>query len=109
MGAAVLLGRERLAQATTDERIKTYETLLKASPGNFQLEAGLVPAYLQKLRESADFTYLDRASRLVNGILEKDGGNLTAMRFQNEIDLERHDFKTVAERAVDMAKYAPSD
>ena len=33
-----------------------------------------MPAYLQKLRESADFTYLDRASRLVNGILEKDDG-----------------------------------
>jgi tetratricopeptide (TPR) repeat protein len=109
MGAGVLFARERLAQATTDERIKTYEALLKASPGNFQLEAGLVPAYLQKLRESADFTYLDRASRLVNGILETDGGNFTAMRFQNEIDLERHDFKTVAERALDMTQYAPSD
>jgi tetratricopeptide (TPR) repeat protein len=109
MGAGVLLARERLAQATTDERIKTYEALLKASPGNFQLETELVPAYLQKLRESADFTYLDRASRLVSGILEKDGGNFTAMRFQNEIDLERHDFKTVAERAVDMIKYVPSD
>ncbi|HMJ60595.1 MAG TPA: tetratricopeptide repeat protein, partial [Bryobacteraceae bacterium] len=109
MGAGVLLARERFAQASTDERIKAYETLLKASPGDFKLEAGLVPAYLQKLRESADFTYLDRASRLVNGILEKDGGNFTAMRFQNEIDLERHDFKAVAERAVDMTKYAPSD
>jgi tetratricopeptide (TPR) repeat protein len=109
IGAGVLIARERLAQATTDERIKTYEALLKASPGDFKLEAGLVPAYLQKLRESADFTYLDRASKLVNGILERDGGNFTAMRFQNEIDLERHDFKAVAERALDMAKYAPSD
>ncbi len=110
LGAGVLIARERLVpSATTDERIKTYEALLKASPGDFKLEAGLVPAYLQKLRESADFTYLDRASKLVNGILERDGGNFTAMRFQNEIDLERHDFKAVAERALDMAKYAPSD
>ena len=109
IGAGVLIARERLAQATTDERIKTYEALLKASPGDFKLAAGLVPAYLQKLRESADFTYLDRASKLVNGILERDGGNFTAMRFQNEIDLERHDFQAVAERALDMAKYAPSD
>jgi tetratricopeptide (TPR) repeat protein len=69
----------------------------------------LVSAYLQKLRESADYTYLDRASKLVDRMLEKDGGNFTALRFLNEIDLQRHDFKAVAERARDMATYAPSD
>jgi len=31
------------------------------------------------------------------------------LRFANEIDLQRHDFKTVAERAQDMVKYEPSD
>jgi len=101
--------RRRLEHATTDQRIKTYETLLAASPDDFELQIGLVPAYLQKLRETADFAYIDRASKLVDLILEKDGGNFTAMRFQNEIDLERHDFKAVAERAEDMARYAPSD
>ncbi len=93
----------------TDERIKTFERLLASSPDDLHLQTGLISAYLQKLRESADATYLDRASKLVDRILEKDEGNLTALRFQNEIDLQRHDFKAVAERAEGMVKYAPSD
>jgi tetratricopeptide (TPR) repeat protein len=98
-----------LSRAKTDERIRTYERLLAASPDDLRLESGLISAYLQKLRESADRTYLDRASKLVDRMLEADGGNFAALRFQNEIDLQRHEFKTVAERAEDMAKYSPSD
>ncbi len=97
------------AQANTNERIKTFERQLASSPDDLHLQTGLISAYLQKLRESADSTYLDRATKLVDRILEKDGGNFTALRFQNEIDLQRHDFKTVAERAEGMVKYAPSD
>ncbi len=100
---------QQLAHATTDERIRAYEGMLRSSPDDLQLEIGLVSAYLQKLRESADGGYLDRASRIVSRMLEKDGGNFTALRFQNEIDLQRHYFKTVAQRAGSMAKYDPSD
>ncbi len=100
---------EQLAHAPTDERIRTYQRLLQATPDDVSSQIGLVSAYLQKLRESADFNYLDRASKLVELMLEKDGGNATALRFQNEIDLQRHDFKTVAARAESMAKYTPSD
>jgi tetratricopeptide (TPR) repeat protein len=100
---------EQLAHADTNERIKTCEKLLLASPNDAKLQIELTSAYLQKLRETADFTYLDRAAKIVDKMLENDGGNLTALRFQNEIDLQRHDFKGVAERAQDMVKYAPSD
>ncbi len=99
----------QLTTAKTDERIRAYERLIESSPENVQLQAALVSAYLQKLRESADGAYLNRASKFVDKMLEKDGGNFAALRFQNEIDLQRHDFKAVAERAEDMAKYAPSD
>jgi len=98
-----------LGRAKTDERIRTYERLLASSPNDSQFQSGLISAYLQKLRESADRTYLDRASKLVDRMLEADGGNFTALRFENEIDLQRHEFKAVAERAGDMAKYSPSD
>ncbi|HTU44698.1 MAG TPA: tetratricopeptide repeat protein [Bryobacteraceae bacterium] len=98
-----------LGRAKTDERIRTYERLLASSPDDLQLQPGLISAYLQKLRESADRTYLDRASKLVDRMLEADGGNFTALRFENEIDLQRHEFTAVAERAGDMAKYSPSD
>jgi len=100
---------EQLAHVSTDERIKTCEKLLAAKPGDGKLQIELISAYLQKLRESADYTYLNRAAKLVDKMLEADGGNVTALRFQNEIDLQRHDFKGVAERAQDMLKYAPSD
>ena len=84
-----------LGRAKTDERIQTYERLLASSPDDFRLQSGLISAYLQKLRESADRTYLDRASKLVDGMLEKDGGNFSALRFENEIDLQRHEFKAL--------------
>jgi len=100
---------EQLAHAPTDERIRTYERKLRDSPDDFQLQIGLVAAYLQKTRESADFAYVERAASVVNAMLEKDGGNFSALRFQNEIDLQRHNFKAVAERAESMTKYAPSD
>jgi tetratricopeptide (TPR) repeat protein len=115
LGAALLLqGQARpidrpLAHETTDVRIKTFEKLLAASPDDLKLESGLISAYLQKVRETADFDYLNRASKIVDRILEKDGGNFTALRFENEIDLQRHDFKAVADRAQDMVKYEPSD
>ncbi len=98
-----------LSRAQTDERIHTYERLLASSPADLGLQSGLISAYLQKLRESADATYLDRASKLVDKMLEADGGNFTALRFENEIDLQRHEFQAVVERAGDMAKYSPSD
>ena len=115
LGAALLLtGQSRpldqhLAHETTDVRIQTFERLLAASPGDLKLQSGLISAYLQKVRETADFDYLNRAAKIVDRILQKDGGNFTALRFENEIDLQRHDFKAVAERATEMLKYEPSD
>lgn len=94
---------------STDEKIQRYEKLLAATPNALPLESGLVAAYLQMLRESGDGSYLDRASKLVDRMLAQDGGSFEAMRFQNEIDLQKHDFQAVAERAQDMLKYEPSD
>ncbi len=100
---------EQLVHEKTDVRIKNYEKLLAASPNDLKLQSGLISAYLQKVRETSDFDYLKRASKIVDSILEKDGGSLTALRFENEIDLQKHDFKAVAERSEDMLKYEPSD
>jgi tetratricopeptide (TPR) repeat protein len=100
---------KHLAYEKTDDRIKTFEKLLAASPDDLKFQSGLISAYLQKVRETADFGYLDRASKIVDRILIKEGGNFTALRFENEIDLQRHDFKTVADRAEDMLKYNASD
>lgn len=98
-----------LSQMSTDERIHEYERMLQSSPEDEQARAGLISTYLQKLRESADYRYLDLASKLTDEMLERDGGSFIGLRYQNEVDLQRHDFRAVAERAQDMVKYAPSD
>jgi tetratricopeptide (TPR) repeat protein len=115
LGVALLLPAQyrpvdqHLAHVKTDERIKTFEKLLAAAPDDVKLQSGLISAYLQKVRETSDFGYLTRASKIVDRMLEKEGGNFTALRFENEIDLQRHDFRGVADRADDMLKYNASD
>jgi tetratricopeptide (TPR) repeat protein len=100
---------EQLAHLPTDERIRGYEHLLQSAPDSVANQLGLIAAYLQKLRESGDFGYLDRAAKLVDRLLEKDGGNFAALRYQNEIDLQRHNFRTVVERSDAMLRDSPSD
>lgn len=92
----------RLANASTDDRIRAYEK-------DPRQRIELVSAYLQKVRESGDFSYLDRATKIVDGILEKDSASEAALRFQNEIDLQWHRFPLVADRAEDMIKFNRSD
>ena len=105
--SSLLCRRKVFAAATILSRrsSRNCETL----PGDTKTQSALIAAYLQKLRETSNGSYLELASRLVNRMIEQDGGNFAAQRFQNEIDLQRHDFKTVAARARDMTKYEPSD
>jgi tetratricopeptide (TPR) repeat protein len=98
-----------LAHASTDERIQIYQALLENTPDDMSAEIGLASTCLQKLRESGDGTYLDLAAKLVDTMLRQDGGSLTTLRLQNEIDLQRHAFKAVAERARDLIRFSPSD
>ncbi|MBV9612735.1 MAG: tetratricopeptide repeat protein, partial [Acidobacteriaceae bacterium] len=98
-----------LANATADQRIQIYEATLKTKPDNLPAEIGLTSACLQKLRESGDGAYLDRAAKLVDTMLRQDGGSLISLRLQNEVDLQRHEFKAVADRSRDLIRFSPSD
>jgi tetratricopeptide (TPR) repeat protein len=98
-----------LPQGSTDDRVRAAERKLDASPNDIGLQGTLASAYLQKLRETGDGSYLQRVSRLVDRMELEDGGSSVALRLQNEIDLQRHEFRAVAERARSMTKYAPSD
>ena len=98
-----------LANAAADQRIQIYEATLKTKPDNLPAEIGLTSACLQKLRESGDGAYLDRAAKLVDTMLRQDGGSLISLRLQNEVDLQRHEFKAVADRSRDLIRFSPSD
>ena len=100
---------ESTASMKTDEHISMYETLVKAQPEVAHYKNLLAGAYIQKVRESMDFSYLDRASQLVNGVLAEDLKNYEAARLRTEIALERHDFKTAAEYSIALTEWSPTD
>jgi tetratricopeptide (TPR) repeat protein len=93
----------------TDERIKLYEAMIQGQPGRPHYRNLLAASYIQKVRETTDFSYLERASSLIDSVLAIDSGEYEALRLKLEVELERHNFKTVAELAGRMTKAAPSD
>lgn len=94
---------------STDQMIQRYEKALALNANDLAAESKLAGVYLQKLRESGDGSYLERISALVDRILTADPGNYEALRFQNEIDLQKHDFRAVEDRARDLLRFEPSD
>jgi tetratricopeptide (TPR) repeat protein len=108
--AAGLLGQSRVTEPRkTDERIATYSKAVAAQPGSAHLQGLLARSYIQKMRETVDFSYLDKASTLVEGVLARDPGNYEALRLRSEIDMERHEFARVAEYSQEMSRFAPDD
>lgn len=97
------------APAGTDARIAAIERSLKQAPVDFRLRNDLAGAYLQKMRETADGSYLERASRIVDGILHSDPSNYDARRRRIEIEMQRHRFQQVIALAGDLARERPGD
>src|SRR5258708_33315462 len=57
------------APATADERIALYERWVSAEPANIGNQTLLAGAYSQKTRETTDYRYLDRASKIGERVL----------------------------------------
>jgi tetratricopeptide (TPR) repeat protein len=95
------------APVTTDARIQLFESWVAADPstGNKNL---LAAAYLQKTRETNDFAYLERASRIVSGILAADG-DYESRRLRIRIELIYHRFRQAAAHARELLADAPAD
>mgnify|MGYP001321345789 CR=1 FL=1 len=65
--------------------------------------------YLQKMRETTDYGYADRAQKLIDKALRQMPENYEALRVQNELDLFRHDFPKVVARARLLAAADATD
>jgi Tfp pilus assembly protein PilF len=105
---ALVLAQSRVPQprpAQTDERIAKLQ---KQAPSPVQ-QCQLAKAYIQKMRETVDFGYLDRASKLVDNVLVHDPSNFEAIRLRSEIGMERHEFQKVADYSEAIVKLAPND
>jgi tetratricopeptide (TPR) repeat protein len=100
---------EATASMKTDDHISMYETLVKAQPEIAHYRNLLAGSYIQKVRESMDYTYLERASQIVNNVLGEDSKNYEAARLRTEILLERHDFKTAVQYSLALTEWSPMD
>lgn len=111
-GEESVAARYRSVQAShlnADERIAAYEKLLQDAPGDSKVEAALASAFIQKLRETTDFAYLNRAAALVDRMLAADPKSYDGVRLSAEIETHRHNFPKAAQLATDLAERNPSD
>jgi tetratricopeptide (TPR) repeat protein len=97
------------AQLTTDQRIAAQEARFKAEPNNPGVQAALASAFIQKMRETADFAYLNRAASLVDGMLSADPASYDGLRLSMEIETHRHNFPLAADLARRLLAKNPSD
>lgn len=100
---------DQMATLKTDDRVSVYRALIEAKPENLRYHNLLAATYIQKTRETTDFGYLDRASKLIASVLDADSSNYEALRLRSEVELERHNFKLVAEYSRALVKIAPND
>jgi tetratricopeptide (TPR) repeat protein len=107
--ASARLRDVKAVRLTSNERIATYEKLLQKSPADPKIQAGLAEAFIQKLRETTDFAYLNRASALVDQMLAADPKSYDAIRLRIEIETHRHNFPKAAELAQELVERNPSD
>src|SRR5580704_2915289 len=102
-------GGNPLAVLKTDDQIAAAQILIQAKPESLQYQTQLAAAYIQKVRETTDFSYLDRASKIVDNVVSADSHDYQALRLRSEIELERHEFAKVAEDSRKLTKMAPED
>lgn len=96
-----------VAGKTTDERIAYYSKTVSERPEDTHTRVLLALEYLQKMRETGEGKYLKLASKSVDPPVEQN--NPEVMRVQNEIDLQLHQFRRVAERSRSLLAINPSD
>jgi len=108
LGAQTRLSEPLARGVKTDDRITALAKQAAANPSP-HAQCLLAKAYIQKMRETVDFGYLERASKIVEDVLARDGGNYEALQLRSEIGMERHEFAAVAQYSTEILKFAPND
>jgi tetratricopeptide (TPR) repeat protein len=102
-------GANPLSVLKTDDQIAAYQLLTQTKPDDLHYQNRLAAAYIQKVRETTDFSYLDRASTIVDNVVAADSHDYEALRIRSEIELERHNFARVAQDSRELTRIAPDD
>jgi tetratricopeptide (TPR) repeat protein len=100
---------EQVGGLKTDERISMYSLLTKTKPADLHYQVLLAGAYVQKTRETTDYSYLDRAVSLLQSVLRVDSSDYEARRLLTETELERHLFAEAAESSRRLLAINPAD
>jgi tetratricopeptide (TPR) repeat protein len=101
---------EQVTLLKTDDRIAMYSAIANSKPSDpAHYQVLLASAYVQKSRETTDFSYLDHAVSVLNGILSSDSSNYEALRLLTETQLERHLFSTAVESSLRLIRISPAD
>src|SRR4051794_8816923 len=83
---------DAVSRLKTDDRIAMYASLSTAKPADAHYQNQMAATYLQKMRETMDPDYLNRAAKIVDTVISNDRTNYEALRLRSAIELERHDF-----------------
>ena len=100
---------EQASRLKTDDRIALYEGMVKAKGENPHYQVLLAGAYIQKMRETGNFDYVERAGRLLDRLIAADSANYEALRLRTEVALERHQFKQAVEYSKQLIAVGPQD
>lgn len=100
---------EHAAMLKTDDQISLYRAMAASRPDNLHYKIMLASAYVQKTRETTDYSYLDRAVSILNAVLSEDSSNYEALRLSTETELERHLFARAAESSLRLIQIDGAD
>jgi len=97
-----------LVGASTDQRIASFQALVRADPKDSRGYGFLADAYLQKVRETGDASYYTRAGAVLATALKLNPRDPAALTSSSTLALARHDFALglrYAEQARQVAPY----
>src|SRR5947209_13629159 len=100
---------DAVSRLKTDDRIAMYASLSGSKPEDLHYQNLMAATYLQKMRETMDPDYLNRAGKIVDAVLSNDRRNYEALRLRSAIELERHNFPKVAEDSRELMHMQPDD
>jgi tetratricopeptide (TPR) repeat protein len=100
---------EKVATMNTDDRIAMYSLVVKTKPDDLHFQVLLAGSYIQKSRETTDFSYLDRAASILDSVISADNTHYEARRLLIETQLERHLFAKAAEASRRLIKMDGAD
>jgi tetratricopeptide (TPR) repeat protein len=100
---------DAVSRMKTDERIAMYQTLSQSKPEDLHYQNLMAATFLQKMRETMDPDYLNRAGKIVDSVLSADRRNYEALRLRSAIELERHNFPGVEQNSRELMHMQPDD